>query len=304
MNVQIQENIPVGPKTTMRIGGQARYFAELSTREDVEEAYQFAQEKNIPFIVLGSGSNTVFEEGTIDALVVRIKAGTVLLPTDHSPLTVVDAGKNLAMLINELAKTGFDLSALTGIPGTMGGAVFGNAGQGAGGIWIDSFIRTVTVFVNGEWKELQREDCKFRYRESLFKDLLGEEPRTKGQGPTVTIWSVTLEIPSGEPEHIKTEVERLLQKRIKTQPHLKTAGSCFKSLPDGTPAWKLIEQAGLRGLTVGGIQVSEKHANFLLNIGGGTFENVRDVTHTIRQTVPQIASIEMRLYGSDGKIAS
>ncbi len=315
--MQIQENIPLGPKTTMRIGGTARYFAELATKEDVEQAYAFANEKQIPLIVLGSGSNTVFAEGMIDALVVRLKTSTTTLsddyqlpfgsaqdrPTTNYQLITAEAGKNLAMLINELAAQGLDLSALTGIPGTLGGAIFGNAGQGAKGMWIDSFVKEVTVFVDGEWKTFTKDACKFRYRESLFKDLAQRDLHTTNYKlHTPLIWSAVLEVPHGEPATIKAEVERLLQRRIETQPHVKTAGSCFKSLPDGTPAWQLIEKAGLRGLTVGGIQVSEKHANFLLNIGGGTFENIGEITNRIREAVPQIASIEMRLYGLDGKI--
>ncbi len=309
--MQIQEHIPLGPKTTMRIGGSARYFAELATKEDVEQAYAFAREKNVPLIVLGSGSNTVFTEGTVDALVVRIKASTTTISDAYQlqatsyKLVTAESGKNLAMLVNELAVSGLDLSALTGIPGTLGGAIFGNAGQGAKGIWIDSFVRDVTVFADGEWKTLTREECRFRYRESLFKDLSDRHlPPTSYQLQAPLIWSATLDVPRGEPSAIKAEIERLLQRRIETQPHVKTAGSCFKSLPDGTPAWQLIEKAGLRGLTMGGIQVSEKHANFLLNVGGGTFENIVEITKKIREAVPRIATIEMRLYGSDGKIVT
>src|SRR5262249_39746121 len=103
---------------------------------------------------------------------------------------------------------------------------------------------------------------------------------------------------------IKAEIERLINKRIETQPHLKTAGSCFKSLPDGTPAWQLIDKAGLRGLTIGGVQVSEKHANFLLNINRGTFSDALQVMQKIRESIPQIASIEMRCYDERGQIAA
>ena len=85
---------------------------------------------------------------------------------------------------------------------------------------------------------------------------------------------------------------------------MKTAGSCFKSLPDGTPAWKLIDAAGLRGTTIGGVQVAEKHANFLLNVGGAKFTDAVELTTMIREKIPQIAGIEMRFYGEDGKIVT
>ena len=118
--MDIQENIPLANKTTMRIGGSALYYAEISTKEDVEQAYEFAQEKDLPLITLGGGSNTIFSDDTINALVVRIKADEMEIDGN---LITIKAGKNLPMLINELAEKGFDLSPLTGIPGTVGGAI-------------------------------------------------------------------------------------------------------------------------------------------------------------------------------------
>lgn len=287
--MQLQELVSVGGKTTMRIGGKARYYAELKTREDVEEAYRFAMEKNVPVIALGGGSNTVFADGTIEALVVRLKADHVRVSGN---IVQVEAGKILASLLNDLAKHNLDLAALTGIPGTVGGAIFGNAGQGPLGMWINTFVKHVTVFMDGQWRTLTTEECDFRYRESIFKDT-----------PTPPlIWEVELEVPSRPEAEVKAEIEKLLKKRIETQPHIKTAGSCFKALPDGTPAWKLIDAAGLRGRKEGGVQIAEKHANFLLNIGNATFADVVRLTTLVREKVPEIAEIEMRLYGEDGRL--
>lgn len=290
----IQENISVGSKTTMRIGGVARYYGDIVTKEDVEQAVAFAKEKNMPLIVLGGGSNTIFAEGTVEALVVRIKANAMQV---EGNTVRVESGKILASLLVDLAKQNLDLSALTGIPGTVGGALFGNAGQGPGGVWIDTYVRSVTAYIDGVWKTLTREECAFRYRESGFKD------RATGLMPPV-VWEATLEAPSRPEAEVKGEIERLIKKRIETQPHLKTAGSCFKALPDGTPAWKLIDAAGLRGKRVGGIEISQKHANFLLNVEKGTFADAVEATKLIRKKIPQIAGIEMRFYGTDGRIAA
>jgi UDP-N-acetylmuramate dehydrogenase len=285
----IEENVAVGSKTTMRIGGKARYYGELKTKEDVEEAWQFAQEKKLPLIVLGGGANTIFADGTIEALVVRMKADAMQIDGNR---VRVEAGKILGSFINELAARDLDFSALTGIPGTIGGSIFGNAGQGPGGPWIDSFVESVTAFVDGAWRTFSRDECEFRYRESAFKDM----------PPTPILWEATLTVPSRPAADVKAEVERLLKRRIETQPHLKTAGSCFKALPDGTPAWKLIDAAGLRGLRIGGVQVAEKHANFLLNVEQGTFADALAIVRKIRDSVPQIAGVEMRFYGEEGRV--
>ncbi|MFH1670834.1 MAG: UDP-N-acetylmuramate dehydrogenase [Patescibacteria group bacterium] len=302
----IKEHEPLGLKTTMRIGGTARYFSELESKEDVEEAYKFAQEKNLPLVILGAGANTIFADGTIEALVVRVKADDVMVSPpavsnvelsnyDNLGNVKVEAGKNLAILINECAEVGLDLSPLTGIPGTLGGAIVGNAGQGPKGNWIDSFVKSVVIFEDGEWKTLSKEDCQFAYRESMFKKRTSEQANKR-----IIIWEVALEIPTGEPEEIKSTIEELLKKRIESQPHAKTAGSCFKAA-NGTPAWELIDKAGLRGFKAGGISISDKHANFLINEEEGNFEDVRTIINKVQEKVPELKEVEMRLIGEDGQ---
>lgn len=291
--MQLQELVSVGSKTTMRIGGKARWYAEPETPADVEEVVRIAIEKSVPLIPLGSGANTVFTDGVVEALVFRVKASNVAVDGN---MVTVDAGKNLAMLINELAKQNLDLSALTGIPGTVGGALFGNAGQGAGGIWLDRFVVDVTAYIDGQWKTLKSEECGFRYRESVFKDL------AKGAKIPPIIWKATLNVPSRPASEVEAEVQRLLQKRIETQPHLKTAGSCFKTVGD-TPAWKLVDAAGLRGHQIGGVQIAEKHANFLLNKGDATYADAKKLVETIRKKVPQHLEVEMRFVEEDGSLA-
>ncbi len=278
---------PLGPKTTMRIGGKARYFSILATREDVQEAFAFARREKLPLIVLGGGSNTIFADGVINALVVRIAHDTVTV--DGSSVRV-GAGKNLAMLINELAKSNLDLSPLTGILGSVGGAVFGNAGQGPAGIWIDSFLKSVTIYGENGWKEVSREECAFGYRDSVFKHM----------APAPLMWEATLEVPTRPQGEVEEEVKRLLQRRIETQPHVKTAGSCFKA-KDGTPAWQLIDAAGLRGASKGGVQIAEKHANFLLNTGGATFDDAVQSVERVRDAVGDL-DVEMRFILPDGNV--
>lgn len=285
--MDIRESVLLRPKTTMRIGGSARYFAELSTREDVEGALKFVTEHKIPLIPLGSGSNTLFADGVIDALVVQIRHATVTVEAES---ITVGAGKNLAILINELAEQGLDLSALTGIPGTVGGALFGNAGQGPKGVWIDAFVESVTAY-DGTWKTLPKSECGFAYRESGFKHA----------SSPVVIYETVLNVPKREPAAIKADVQTLLQKRIETQPHLKTAGSCFKAI-GGTPAWKLIDEVGLRGFKIGGIEISPKHANFLMNVGEGSYDDAVKIVEAVKAKIPQQLEVEMRFVEKNGAL--
>jgi UDP-N-acetylmuramate dehydrogenase len=299
MNIfmQLQEHIPVGSKTTMRIGSTARYYADLLVREDAEEAVAFAQKNNLPLIVLGGGSNTVFADEEIQALVVRLKAETV----ERSGNTVtVQCGKILASLINELGEQGLDLSALTGIPGTVGGALFGNAGQGPKGIWFNTFVRSVSAYIDDQWRTFTPAECEFSYRESIFKKAASAE---HGSHSPAILWETTLELPPGNPAAIHNEVERLLKKRFETQPHLKTAGSCFKATPEGQPAWQLIDAAGLRGTRVGDIEIAQKHANFLLNVGKATYADAKATVDLVRSKVPQHLEVEMRFIEPTGRSA-
>lgn len=287
--MQLLEFVPLSPKTTMRIGGMARYFAELLSREDIEDAWRFAQEHHLPLVPLGAGSNTIFADGTVEAVVIQVKADSVKCEANS---VMVQAGKHLASLVSECAKSGLDLSALTGIPGTVGGAIFGNAGQGPKGIWTDSFLIEVEVFVDGSWKTLQRGECGFGYRNSIFKNM-----------PGVIVWEAVFSPPVKSPGEIEAEIQKLLQHRKDAQFFGRTAGSCFKGLPDGTSAWKLIDAAGLRGFKVGGVQISEKHANFLVNMEGkGTFADAVAVVEKVKQSVPVLPGVEMRFIGKDGTV--
>lgn len=286
----IQELVPLAGKTTIRIGGKARYYADLQTKDDAEAAWAFATEKDVPLITFGSGSNTVFTDEVLEALVVRIKNDTT---TVEGNMVRVSAGKNLAMLINELAKQNLDLSPLTGIPGTIGGAIFGNAGQGPQGVWIDKYVREVTLFDGTSWVVYNRDDCDFSYRESRFKH---------GPQHSMILWEAVLEVPSREQMDIEADVQALLRKRIETQPHVKTAGSCFKAV-GGTPAWKLIDAAGLRGTTIGGVQIAEKHANFLLNTGNATYADAKAIVEKVKSSVSEPLDVEMRFIEPDGSLA-
>jgi UDP-N-acetylmuramate dehydrogenase len=150
----------------------------------------------------------------------------------------------------------------------------------------------VEVFDGGSWKTFKRAEGGFGYRDSVFKKM-----------PGVLIWEAVFSPPRRPSAEIEAEIKKLLQHRKEAQLFGRTAGSCFKGLPDGTPAWKLIDAAGLRGLKSGGVQISEKHANFLVNFDGkGTFSDAVAIVDKVRSSVPQLKGVEMRFVESDGKV--
>lgn len=285
--MEIREHVALGPKTTMRIGGTARYFAELASPTDVEEAWAWAKERSVPIIALGGGSNTIFADGVIHALVVRV---THTALSEEGACLRIGAGHSVATLVREGAERGWDFSALSGIPGTLGGAIVGNAGQGPKGTWIDSFIETVTFF-DGAWQTIPRDACGFGYRESMFKHAKA----------TQLLYECVLRAPSGDPATIKARIESLLQKRMETQPHRRTAGSCFKA-SGSTPAWQLIEAAGLRGYAVGDIAISMKHANFLESGTHPRFDDAISLIRHVQTCIPVGLEVEMRCIDEQGRV--
>ncbi|MDD5025928.1 MAG: UDP-N-acetylmuramate dehydrogenase [Candidatus Peribacteraceae bacterium] len=287
MNVKEHESLKL--KTTMHIGGSARYYAELKTKSDVEEAWQFARKKKVPLLVLGAGSNTIFADSLINALVVRIVADHLSVDGNR---VEVEVGRSVGYIVNALAQHDLDLSALTGIPGTLGGALFGNAGQGPKGFWIGHFVESVTAFLDGSWRTFPKEECAFSYRDSVFK--YSPSP--------IILWSAHLAPPSRPQEEITQEIRSLLTKRQGTQPFRMTAGSCFKALSDGTPAWQIIDQAQLRGFRVGGVETSPKHANFLVNTGDATYADAFNLVQIIRRKTGAPLELEMRLIDETGRV--
>jgi len=139
---------------------------------------------------------------------------------------------------------------------------------------------------------MKRDQCAFGYRDSIFKKM-----------PGAIIWEAVFTPPKKDPAEIEAEIKKLLQHRKDAQFFGRTAGSCFKGLTDGTPAWKLIDAAGLRGFKSGGIQISEKHANFLFNFENkGTYADAVSVVETVQSKVPQLEGVEMRFVEADGTV--
>jgi UDP-N-acetylmuramate dehydrogenase len=239
----INQNISLAQFSTLKVGGTADFFARVSDLDELKEVVKFADSQNLPIFVFGGGSNILFSDAGFRGLVIKNEIRKIKFSANSA---MVGAGELLANLLAQAVKNNLaGLQNLAGVPGTVGGAVVGNANS------IGEKVSRVTIFSNGESKILERKDLKFSYRDSNLRDKILVE--------------VEFELQKSSANLIK-EFQKIVTEKLAKQPFKGTAGSWFKNPPD-LAAWELIEKAGCRGLKIGGAQVSEKHANFFQNAG-------------------------------------
>jgi len=273
------ENVPLRDYTTFKLGGPARYFVECYSVEDVQKAVRFAIDKNLPILPLGAGSDILVSDKGFYGVVIR---------TFHLRKTkIVDnrvylgSGEPLPKVANDLSKQGLSgFEYMVGIPGTIGGGIAKNAG--AHGREIKDILRRIWVVdAEGEVREVSANDLNLRYRDSDISKF----------GIVV---EAEFNLTYDDPKNIQFRIEEFLKYREKTQPwKSRTAGCMFKN-PKGLHAGKLIEEAGLKGFRIGGIKVSEKHANFFENIGG-TADDAIKLLEYVRKRVYEVFKIELEV---------
>ena len=260
--------------TTFRIGGPADYFVELGSIEQIRAAIQVCREENLPWFVLGRGSNLLVSDKGYRGVILSIYKDFQKTEIQGETVTV-QAGVLLTTLsgkVLDASLTGLEFAS--GIPGTIGGAVVMNAGAYGGEM--KDIVRKVTVLdQDGEVRTLTCGEMQFGYRTSLAKK--------KGY----IVLGAELTLKQGEKEKIRGEMQALKAKRIEKQPlEFPSAGSTFKR-PEGYFAGKLIMDAGLRGAAVGGAQVSEKHCGFVVNTGNATAADVRELMRQVQGKVQE-----------------
>lgn len=276
-NVKLNE--PMAKHTTFKIGGAADIFVTPETKEALLEIIKFCKEENIPVTVVGNGSNLLVSDNGIDGVVICTeKINYVNLKND---VITSGAGAFLAVVANTAAKaelTGLEFAA--GIPGTVGGGTFMNAGAYGGEL--KDVIETVTALdKDGIVKVVETADCGFGYRTSIF-------------GGGYVILEVTFKLEKGNKEEILDTMKDLAGRRRDKQPlEYPSAGSTFKR-PEGYFAGKLIEDAELKGYAIGGAQVSEKHSGFVINKGGATAKDVLDLIDYIKRQVKEKFGVELQ----------
>ncbi len=267
----VKENEPMKNHTTFRIGGNADFAVFPENAQQIYALLNLAKDKDIPITVIGNGSNILVGDKGIRGMVILLKNMNKISVSDTE--IAAQSGALLSKIANvafENSLTGFEFAS--GIPGSLGGAICMNAG--AYGEEISSAVLNVT-YVDPDCgvKTVSAKDCKFGYRHTLFTEN------------NYIITDCTLSLTLGNKEEIKTKTEDLKERRTSKQPLDKpSAGSTFKR-PEGHFAGALIEQANLKGYTVGKAQISEKHAGFIINIGGATAKDVSDLIKYTQKTV-------------------
>jgi UDP-N-acetylmuramate dehydrogenase len=305
---RLEENVSLKDYTTFKIGGPAKYFLRTSDRKELKKIIEVALRDNIKFLIIGGGSNTLFSSDGFDGLVIVYKIDNVkerpLVEKKGEDLFIVDAAIPLSSLIAEMKSfSGLEWGA--GIPGTLGGAINGNAG--ALGESISDSIESVDALEikNGEVSErtFNKKECCFGYRTSVFKDNY-----------ELLVVSAELRLAKGDEKEIQERVRENLEKRKVKQPKGFSAGSVFKNYfgkideaivsiyPDlkifsekgVIPAGLLIELCGLKGKQIGDAKISEEHTNFIINLGSATSEDVISLINFIKKSVKEKFSIDLK----------
>jgi UDP-N-acetylmuramate dehydrogenase len=288
--INIQRNIPLAQYTTFKIGGPAKFFCEVKNEEEVLEALDYAKENSLPVFVLGGGSNILVSDNGFSGLVIKLRLNNCCL--DGLELEC-GAGVLLSTVVREARNNSLSgIEWAAGIPGEFGGAVRGNAGAYGGEIK-DSLVYAKAVEIStGQIKIFENKNCDFVYRSSLFKE-----------NKNLIIISARLKFKKGKPEDIEREMEEVIGKRRDKLPQEFSAGSFFQnptvenpeivarferdsgteSRESRVPAGWVIDELNLRGKKMGGVMVSEKHANFVVNLGKGKAEDIIMLASFIKQ---------------------
>lgn len=258
--------------TSFKIGGWADYFCIPKTLADLQAALAFAKEKKLKVAILGAGTNTLILDHGFKGLVVKLAGGLDQLSVQAGQITV-GAGVSLSKLLQSLANKGYGgLEFLAGIPGTVGGAVYMNAG--AWGKQIGRLVQSVTIIDRqGNIQTLGKNKLKFGYRASGLQKF------------NAVIAEVTLKLRRQKKNLVLQTIKEYLEKRRAKQPlGSPNCGSVFKN-PKGDFAGRLIEAAGCKGLRIGDAQVCPKHANFIVNLGEAKAKDVVKLMTKIQQAV-------------------
>ena len=274
--VELLENVPLSEHTTFRIGGTADFWAEINSSSAISALVRLCRENAYPYFVLGRGSNILASDAGYRGIILHLGNQFANIGFKDAHTMTCEAGATLvkaAKTAEEFSQTGME--GLSGIPGTIGGALYMNAG--AYGYEMSQIVSSCTYMdENGEIKQLRASDLALSYRQSRFT-----------LHPGNVILTVTVKLQDGDKAEISEKMRDFLKRRNDKQPlDFPSAGSTFKR-PEGNYASALIDQCGLKGYTVGGAQVSEKHAGFVINREGATCADVMQLCADVKRIVQE-----------------
>ena len=300
---KIKQNIPLAPLTTFKIGGPAEYFVEIKTKEELAEAASWARENKRPLVILAGGSNVLINDQGIKGLVIKMGNNNLAVKGER---VECEAGAELSQVVRLAA--GHNLSGLewaAGIPGSVGGAIRGNAG--AFGQSMAEAIEMAEVYKikKNKFYLFSHHECSFHYRQSIFK-----------KNKNLLIWSVVLKLRKGDVREINEKITENLNKRNKSQPKLPSAGCIFKNIEYKDLAqinpnlakdargeniikggkvsvgW-VIRRLDLAGKKIGKAKISLEHTNFIVNINKATAEEVIILISFIKQQVRDKTGLQL-----------
>lgn len=290
----IQENEVLAPYTTFQVGGSADFFYKLTDINELPKLIQAAKEAQIPYFLLAGGSNVLFHDEGFRGLIIKLEDQEI---TVQDTQITASAGATVAKFIQ--VAIDHDLSGMeawVGLPGTIGAAVRGNAG--CNGLESKDILLNATIYDPETDKTEQKspEYFEFDYRYSKLKK----------SSEIVLQATFQLKKRSQTPEEQLAQMQKIRSSRIKAQPFGLSIGSFFKNPPQKA-AGQLIDEAGLKGKTIGKAQISEKHANFMLNLGAATSKDIQELARLARDTVQKQSGItlfeEVQILSTTGKTA-
>jgi UDP-N-acetylmuramate dehydrogenase len=270
---------PLKRYTAWKIGGPADALLEPGNTDELIEALQKAREHSVPVTVLGGGTNVLVRDGGIRGLTIRLAKALKSVEIEEERV-VADAGVLYPVLANTTAGRGLaGLEFATGIPGTVGGAVYMNAG--AYGSETTEVLDWADVFRGHEVVRMENEDLDLSYRHSILHDH-----------PEWVVLRAGYTLAPGDPKKLKARIKEFRTQRMNGSPNRPSCGSTFKRPPGDFPG-RVIEAAGLKGTRVGQIEVSPVHANYFVNVGGGTAEEALELMALVREKVRERLGVEL-----------
>ncbi len=310
--LDIRENVDIKPHTTFGVGGSVRYFVEVDKAIDAIDAIKYAESIKTPYVIMAGGSNLVFNDGLLELFVVKIK-DPILYLLNGEPVENISYYKKIegmeiifCALVKLMDLVTFSIShglagleSLSGIPGSVGGAIVGNAG--AYGQTASGGIIEVEIFDGENIRKLTKQECQFTYRNSLIKNK-----------PWLVL-SVRYELSAGDKDELQKKSKEIIETRNKKySPGIKCPGSFFKNilidevpaashqfLPKDrdyygkVPAWHFLDQIGAKGMVEGGIKIADFHGNLLINTGNATFEDVWTLAQRLKAGVKERFGIDL-----------